>query len=381
MKCPRCLNEDRRYFYKGSKGWYCRKCIGFGRALIQEEREAKKLQEIEVGSEEYTLQYPLTEKQKEIGINASQMIFHTDILIQAVCGAGKTEMVVPVIARCLKEKKKICFAIARRQVVLELQGRLRQYFPYAKVIAVCGGHTQVLDGDLIICTTHQLYRYEKAFDVLILDEPDAFPFKGDEVLHGIARSACKGHCLYLTATPDEEIMKHVNEGEMIRYRLNRRPHGHDLPVPKLIVAPVVLCIIFLFQWINKYQSTPRMIFVPTIKEAHILHVLINIFHQCFMVTSKSEYRDEIIQNYRQKEDGVIVATTVLERGVTVPRANICVFHADSHVFDQAGLVQMAGRAGRSFQYPDGDVLFLSFTKSAIVEQSRSDILEANQCNV
>ena len=37
---------------------------------------------------------------------------------------------------------------------------------------VCGGHTEVTDGDLIICTTHQLYRYYRAFDLLILDEPD-----------------------------------------------------------------------------------------------------------------------------------------------------------------------------------------------------------------
>ena len=46
---------------------------------------------------------------------------------------------------------------------------LAQYFPKAKVIAVCGGHTAQTDGDLIICTTHQLYRYFHAFDLLILD--------------------------------------------------------------------------------------------------------------------------------------------------------------------------------------------------------------------
>ena len=83
----------------------------------------------------------------------------------------------------LREKKKVCFAIARRQVVLELQQRLQEIFSHAEVIAVCGGHTQVTDGDLIICTTHQLYRYYQAFDLLILDEPDAFPFRGDPVLH------------------------------------------------------------------------------------------------------------------------------------------------------------------------------------------------------
>ena len=67
---------------------------------------------------------------------------------------AKTELVVLSIAKMLKEGKKVCFAIPRRQVVLELRERLAQYFPKAKVTAVCGGHTAVTDGDLIICTTH-----------------------------------------------------------------------------------------------------------------------------------------------------------------------------------------------------------------------------------
>ena len=75
-------------------------------------------------------------------------------LIKAVCGAGKTEIVVPVIAAMLRKKKKVCFAIARRQVVLELAARLQKIFPRAAVVPVCQGYTQRLSGDLIICTTH-----------------------------------------------------------------------------------------------------------------------------------------------------------------------------------------------------------------------------------
>ena len=37
MKCLRCNNEDPTYFYKGSKGYYCRKCIRFSRVLLEEE--------------------------------------------------------------------------------------------------------------------------------------------------------------------------------------------------------------------------------------------------------------------------------------------------------------------------------------------------------
>jgi len=35
---------------------------------------------------------------------------------------------------------------------------------------VYGGHHDDLSGDLIVCTCHQLYRYYKSFDLLIIDE-------------------------------------------------------------------------------------------------------------------------------------------------------------------------------------------------------------------
>lgn len=36
MQCLRCGNTEERYFYKDMKGWYCRKCIMFGRIAVGE---------------------------------------------------------------------------------------------------------------------------------------------------------------------------------------------------------------------------------------------------------------------------------------------------------------------------------------------------------
>ena len=154
MKCPRCLNRNPEFFYKGSKGWYCRKCISFGRAMLEEERSAVSLEPVGDDSGEYALQYPLTPAQKEISHKCAEAVKESDVLLNCVTGAGKTELVVESIACMMREKKKVCFAIPRRQVVLELQERLAQIFRKAKVIAVCGGHTEETDGDLIVCTTH-----------------------------------------------------------------------------------------------------------------------------------------------------------------------------------------------------------------------------------
>ncbi len=377
MKCPRCGNTDASWFYRGSKGWYCRRCISFGRALIEEDMKPVPFHLPEEHSEEYTLPYPLTPKQKEIATLAAKHIVHNDVLLDCVCGAGKTEMTVLVIERMLREKKKICFAIARRQVVLEVSERLQGYFPNARVTAVCGGHTAVTDGDLIVCTTHQLYRYYQAFDCLILDEPDAFPFRGNAVLHGIAKSACRGHVMYLTATPDKELKKRCEEGSLLHFKLQERPHGKPLPVPVIHTGPIIILFIRLLTWLKKHKRHPRLIFVPSIKMAERMGRVLSCFMRCSVCTSKSPDRDAIIEKFRKKKRGVLVATTVLERGVTIKDVDVCVWNADSRIFDEAGLIQMAGRAGRNFQNPYGDVLFLCKEKSALAKQCQRTILEAN----
>jgi len=45
-----------------------------------------------------------------------------------------------------------------------------------------GDHHDALTGNIIVLTTHQLFRYEDYFDLLIFDEIDAFPYVGDLVL-------------------------------------------------------------------------------------------------------------------------------------------------------------------------------------------------------
>ena len=106
MRCPRCLNEDPAYFYKGVHGYYCRKCISFSRICIEDTLESVSLDLPGNNSEEYVLKYPLTEKQKIISTQCKEKIEETDILIHAVTGAGKTELVVETIAKMLKKRRK-----------------------------------------------------------------------------------------------------------------------------------------------------------------------------------------------------------------------------------------------------------------------------------
>lgn len=140
------------------------------------------------------------------------------------------------IKQSLAKGSRVGFAISRRQVVLEIRERMQDAFKNLNVIAVCEGYTEVTEGDLIICTMHQLYRYHAAFDLLIMDEVDAFPYRGNAVLKQIAIHACIGNRLYLTATPDEEMLSDVKQGKLQMVELFQRPHGYPLIVPDVKAA-------------------------------------------------------------------------------------------------------------------------------------------------
>jgi len=362
MECKRCGNKDPLYFAYDPyhENYYCRKCIAFGRINVGE-AVIKKEYAVCTKTCHMVLNYPLTPLQN----NAIKEIrryeeAHRDVLVYAACGAGKTELVMDSIERYINMGKKVGFAIARRQVVLEIKERMAKAFPMLHVIAVCEGYTDVTDGDLIICTMHQLYRYPQAFDLLIMDEIDAFPYRGNALLETIARQACKGQTLYLTATPDDDLKKKVKEGALAMVELFQRPHGYPLIVPKIVHTLAFLQFVYLLHFLRqcKKEHIQVLVFVPTIQMAHHYHLLLHHMFRCTSFTSQTENKEDVIESFHKQRYDALICTTVLERGITIKGIYVIILHADHAVFQEASLVQIIGRVGRNMEMPDGKGVFL-----------------------
>ncbi|MDO4377760.1 MAG: helicase-related protein [Erysipelotrichia bacterium] len=337
------------------------------------------VEEIKEVDSEYHLSFSLTERQKEIADKLDDLIKKQEsVLLEAVCGAGKTEIVYQTISSALKQHKRVGFAISRRQVVLEIAQRLQSVFTSLKVTAVCQGYTQQLHGDLIVCTTHQLYRYYQYFDLLIIDEPDAFPFKGNDVLQGIAYNACRGQFIYLTATPDKYLTDEVRKGRLKYLYLSKRPSGRNLPVPQVIYQNKLVLIMCLIYWLKRIKDKPILVFVPTIKWGNVLYLLFCRFFNCVSINSTSADKEEKIEGFRNGDYHICFSTTVLERGITIKNVNVIVFLANHAVFDEASLVQSSGRVGRSITDPDGKCIFLAEAKTAEIDNCIKRIRLANE---
>lgn len=364
MHCTRCDCQDPKYFVVIRGLTICRRCISYN---------GNEGNVLSVGNEiEIDLPFELTPSQQIASHRIADTVQKRDVLVKAVCGAGKTELVMETIRRFLTEGKTIGVAIARRQVVLQLSERFRQAFPGVQVSEVCEGHTKQLSGQLIVCTTHQLFRFPNAFDCLILDEPDAFPFKGNDVLHGFSRIACRGTFIYLSATPDRELLMKVKKNECELVEINQRPHGAALPVPRLIQIPKLFHRLILMTWMRRTR-TPQLIFVPTIDQAERLAK----FFRLKSVTSHSEDIEETLRQFTTGNLKRLICTTVLERGLTFAHVQVAVMSADHIVFDASSLTQISGRVGRSMDDPSGEVLFLFDAKTKGIRRCINDIKKAN----
>lgn len=381
LLCLRCGNTDPDLFGDDHGLHYCRKCLEFGRLPAGvPPRSCRLSRKVWKGTPH--LEFELTPLQKQASARALQVIQDgRDCLIFAAAGAGKTEIVLESICWALSLGKKVGFAISRRQVVLEIAGRLQKNFPELSVIAVCEGHTDRTDADLIVCTTHQLYRYPGCFDLLILDELDAFPYAGNAVLENIARSSCRGSRLLLSATPDEHSLQAVEEGKMEIVQLFSRPHGKPLCVPRVVYAGwlrhLVCSLQLLHRWIRQ-EHKQVLFYVPRKRDGRKMQWFLSLFFKTGWICSESRDKDRVMDTFRARGTEVLVCTTLLERGITVPSVQVIVWQADHAVFTMASLIQIFGRVGRSIRDPQGEGVCLCRKKSASVLQCIRQLEWMNQ---
>jgi competence protein ComFA len=389
---------------------YCSSCLTMGRSkcctpfiCVQAENTGKGCQD---SGSLLAWEGEYTPAQEDAARRAGQFAVETGgeaaFLIWAVCGAGKTELLFPAIDGVLRKGGRVLLATPRKDVVLELAPRLQAAFPSVTVRSVYGSSEEKWEeGDLIIATTHQVMRFYRCFPLVVVDEVDAFPFHNNKQLHdAVSRAVAKeGKLLYLSATPPERLRKQLTGSTAVlkphsatHVLLARRYHGHPLPVPEIKLVPRLMEKVnagrpvaelisaaghMLAQDRQVFVFVPRVEAVDTVLD-YLQGLLPAYAEKMAGVHAADQGREEKVQRFRRRENMLIVTTTILERGVTIPRSDVIILGADASVFDEASLVQIAGRVGRSADAPDGTVLFLASHRTQALYAAKRQIEQMNR---
>ncbi len=396
--CNRCENDNPIRFTTfdcakcNGPCTYCRHCLKMGRVstctdLIYWSGEAPTY------SQTHTMAWAgqLTPSQQkashELLASTKQGKAH---LLYAVCGAGKTEILFEPIYQLLSEGKRICLAAPRVDVILELEPRLRAAFPSTVIDALYGGAEPITEAaQLILATTHQLYRFQEAFDVIFVDEADAFPYTADETLQRAVRKAAKPMAPIhaVTATPSADLLQARRKSEAVSV-LNRRYHGHALPVPRYEPLWRYSQQIQkgrlpqkLIHWVNTQleKQQPFLLFFHSIALMKAVEPLFQQLHpQIFAVHAADENRKEIVQKLRDKKVPGLLTTTILERGITIPNVQVAVVGAEQQIFTKGALIQIGGRVGRSVVHPTGDFVLFHHGISYAMDDAKNEIQKLNK---
>lgn len=401
LKCNRCHNTNRAFFatFRCAKCQktciYCRHCIRMGRiasctTLVTwigntNKRYYKK-------SHQFQWQGTLTDQQQKAAHELIKSLQQNrSHLLHAVCGSGKTEILFQAIYYALNQGNRVCVATPRTDVVLELAPRFQQVFPQTLVHVLYGdapkqqGHAQ-----LVIATTHQLYRFQEAFDVVFVDEADAFPYSYDETLQRAVMKAKKSQAsiLFITATPSSKLVMQSKKEKWGYSFIARRYHGYPLPVPRMQSLWGYKKSIHkgrlplkLKQWTEQRISCsePFLIFFPTID---LLEMALPLFQQIHShiqaVHAEDPERKEKVLALRNERVPGLLTTTILERGVTIKNVQVAVVGAEASLFNASALIQISGRVGRNRDYSSGEIIFFHHGVTTEMDAAIAEIKRMNR---
>ena len=391
LVCQRCDTLILEEWYLPIGAYYCRDCL-----LMKRVRSDQNLyyfpQEAFPKQDVLKWRGQLTPFQDMVSKGLLQAVDKKEeTLVHAVTGAGKTEMIYQVVAKVINAGGAVCLASPRIDVCLELYKRLQNDFS-CDISLLHGESESYFRTPLVVATTHQLLKFYQAFDLLIVDEVDAFPYVDNPTLYHAVKNSVKenGLRIFLTATSTDELDRKVRSGELKRLSLPRRFHGNPLIIPK----PVWLsdfnryldkkCLSpKLKSYIEKQRKTgyPLLLFASEIKKGEQLkEILQEQFpnEKIGFVSSVTEDRLEQVQAFRDGELTILISTTILERGVTFPCVDVFVVEANHRLFTKSSLIQIGGRVGRSMDRPTGDLLFFHDGLNASIKKAIKEIQQMNK---
>ena len=398
--CNRCGNQNVEEFAVGpciicqKNCHYCLRCLNMGKVkeccvlvAIEEKTPAFSPHSVQL-----YYKHQMSKEQEKL---SQELVKVTDKehLVWAVTGAGKTEMIFELMKSVLEEGGRVGLAAPRIDVCNELAPRIKEAFPLEEVTVLHGLTDESYKRTPItIATTHQMLRFYYAFDVLMIDEVDAFPYSNSDMLQFAVHRAVKptGRLVFMTATPSKLELYKIQHHQLSYSLLPARFHRHPLVVPlfkelrnwdralekKKIPQE-------LYSWMKKRldEKTPFLVFVSTIVQIPAVEEMMSrAFPNASFssVSSQEEQRQERIQQMRDGKLDFLITTTILERGVTFYGIDVAVTESQEEIFTREVLVQIAGRVGRSVNHPGGEVVYFYEGMSRAMKQAKKEIESLNE---
>ena len=342
----------------------------YKKARWQKENKSEKLT-VEGAKEKFIklLPFELTEDQKRAILEIEEDLkkeIPMNRLLEGDVGSGKT--IVAAFATFVATK-------SGRQTVIMAPTEIlaKQHFATfsrifkeekVKISLITSSAKKIEKGSKIIIGTHALLHKNDLFEktaLVVIDEQHKFGvLQRGGLIKLIKRGKCP-HILTMTATPIPRTISLAAYGHLDLSIINTMPEGRKKIITWIVPEEKRKRA---YKWVKeKIEKDNEQVFVicPLIEESEANSMKqvksalseyekLKMEFESFKVSVlhgklKSNEKDRIIKDFRDKKIDILVSTPVIEVGIDIPNANIMIIETADR-FGLAQLHQLRGRVGR-----------------------------------
>ncbi len=320
----------------------------------------------------HELPFSLTEDQEKVVNNLIEDL-KSDSLLQTLIlgdvGSGKTIVSIIVSLLLVKEGYQVAVMAPTEVLAKQLYQNFTNYINDQKIELLTSsipkskknkikdnvlvGYTKILIG------THALIQDDVVFKNLalaIIDEQHRF---GVNQRNALINKTIHGEFLYLSATPiPRTLAQSIFDVINVEF-INSKPQNRKKIVTNIYSNKNKRLMFEILE--NELQAgNQAYIIAPTIEETEIENLenvktlyesLTQYYNGKYNIgllhgNMKSQDKDKIMENFKNKEYNILVATTVIEVGVDVENATV-IMVVNAERYGLAQLHQLRGRVGRN----------------------------------
>jgi len=305
-----------------------------------------------------SLPFELTNDQKK-SINEIKIDFQSKFaakrLIMGDVGCGKTMVILSAVVMAMPKRTVLMVptTVLAKQIFNEAQIFLPSSIKSTLVVQSSKKDDDLSKYDFIIGTHALLFRKLPVFDLVMVDEQHRFGTKQRAMISELAKKGDKrAHFLQFSATPIPRTLS------MMHSSLIDFSYIKELPFKKDIKTQIIKKPQFpaLLEHLKKQiqEGHQSIIVYPLVQESEVIDYQSieegrsfweNKFEKVYVTFGKDKNKEEVLEEFAQKGN-VLVSTTVIEVGISLPKLTTIVIVAPERL-GLASLHQLRGRVSRN----------------------------------
>lgn len=279
----------------------------------------------------------------------------TKRLIMGDVGCGKTIVMLSAVMMAYPKKTVLMVptTVLANQIYDEARKFLPRHVKIVKVVQNSDKKEDLNDYDLMIGTHALLFKNLPETDLVMVDEQHRFGTNQRAKISNLTKDGNKRvHFLQFSATPIPRTLSMMHSSLVDFSYIKELPFKKDINTSIIRKSEFSRLIEHLKREIEK--GNQAIIVYPLVEESEVINYQSieegrgyweKNFDNVFVTFGKDKSKEEVLENFRN-EGSILVSTTVVEVGISLPRLTTIVIVAPERL-GLASLHQLRGRVSRN----------------------------------